>query len=88
MCVDFETQTRPLLRRSLRLPRRNIGVRVWKFLRGGHESARIAPKTREPLRGPAECSPKILKNSAFLMPLPAFWSGFLCIEELMNEKKV
>ena len=22
------------------------------------------------------------------MPFPAFWSGFLCIEQLMNEKKV
>ena len=22
------------------------------------------------------------------MPFPAFWKGFLCIEQLMNEKKV
>ena len=31
---------------------------------------------------------KILKNTVFLMPFPAFWNGFLCIEQVMNEKKI
>ena len=28
---------------------------------------------------------EILKNTVFF---PAFWSGFLCIEQVMNEKKI
>ena len=31
---------------------------------------------------------KILKNSVSLMPFPAFWSGFLCMEQVTNEKKI
>ena len=31
---------------------------------------------------------KMLKNRVFLMPFPAFLSGFLCIEQVMNEKKI
>ena len=31
---------------------------------------------------------EILKNRVFLLPFPAFWIVFLCIEKLMNEKKV
>ena len=38
------------------------------------------------VRGPAPR--KILKNRVSLMPFPAFWSGFLCMEEVTNEKKI
>ena len=31
---------------------------------------------------------KILKNRASLMPFPAFWSGFLCMKQVTNEKKI
>ena len=31
---------------------------------------------------------KILKNRVFLMPFPAFWCGFLCMEQVTNEKKI
>ena len=32
---------------------------------------------------------KVSKNRVLvpLMPFPVFWSGFLCIEQVMNEKK-
>ena len=31
---------------------------------------------------------KVSKNRVPLMPFPVFWSGFLCIEQVMNEKKI
>ena len=31
---------------------------------------------------------KILKNRFSLMPFPAFWCGFLCMEQVTNEKKI
>ena len=31
---------------------------------------------------------KILKNRVSLMPFPAFWCGFLCMEQVTNEKKM
>ena len=31
---------------------------------------------------------KILKNRVSLMPFPAFWCGFLCMEQVTNEKKI
>ena len=31
---------------------------------------------------------KILKNRVSLMPFPAFWCEFLCMEQVTNEKKI
>ena len=31
---------------------------------------------------------KILKNRVSLMLFPAFWCGFLCMEQVTNEKKI
>ena len=31
---------------------------------------------------------KVLKNRVSLMSFPAFWCGFLCMEQVTNEKKV
>ena len=31
---------------------------------------------------------KILKNRVSLMPFSAFWCGFLCMEQVTNEKKI
>ena len=31
---------------------------------------------------------KILKNRVSLMPFPAFWCGFSCMEQVTNEKKI
>ena len=43
----------------------------------------------EPLRGSGGMLPrKILKNRVSLMPFPAFWCGFLCMEQVTNEKKI
>ena len=56
---------------------------------GGHEFARLAPKVREPLGGSGGMLPReILKNRVSLMPFPAFWCGFLCMEQVTNEKKI
>ena len=60
---------------------------------GGYEFARLAPKARELLRVSGGMLPrKILKNRVSLMPFPAFWCGFLCMEqvtnEVTNEKKI
>ena len=30
----------------------------------------------------------MLKNRVSLMPFPAFWCGFLCMEQVTNEKKI
>ena len=49
------------------------------------------PASRQRLRtsrGVRHALRKILKNRVFLLPFPAFWSVFSCIEKLMNEKKV
>ena len=46
-------------------------------------------KAREALGGSGAMLPrKILKNRVSLMPFPAFWCGFLCMEEVTNEKKI
>ena len=56
---------------------------------GGHEFARLAPKAREPLGRSGGMLPrKILKNRVPLMPFSAFWCGFLCMEQVTNEKKL
>ena len=56
---------------------------------GGHEFARLAPKAREPLGESGGMLPrKILKNRVSLMPFPAFWCRFLCMEQVTNEKKI
>ena len=66
-----------------------IGVRAYKFGGGRHEFARLAPKAREPLRGFVVMLPtKILKNRVSLMPFSALWCGFLCMEQVTNEKKI
>ena len=31
---------------------------------------------------------EILNNRVSLMPFPAFWCGFLCMEKVTNEKKI
>ena len=31
---------------------------------------------------------KTLKNRLSLIPFPAFWCGFLCMEQVTNEKKI
>ena len=42
-----------------------------------------------PLGGSGSMLPrKILKNRVSLMPFPAFWCGFLCMEQVTNEKKI
>ena len=33
-------------------------------------------------------SREMLKNGVFLMPFPEFLSAFLCIGQMMNEKKI
>ena len=43
-------------------------------------------KTSRGLRG--MLPRKILKNRVSLMPFPAFWCGFLCMEQVTNEKKI
>ena len=54
-----------------------------------YESARLALKARKPLEGSRGMLHwKILKNRVSLMPFRAFWSGFLYIEQVMNEKKI
>ena len=67
------------------------GLKHFFFLGGGggYEFARLAPKAREPLEGSgAMLTRKILKNRVSLMPFPAFWCGFLCMEPVTNEKKI
>ena len=60
-----------------------------EILGGRHESARLALKARKPLKGSGGMLPRnILKNRVSLMLFPVFWSGFLCIEQVMNEKKI
>ena len=67
---------------------RRTGLEIWGG-GGGHEFSRLAPKAREPLGGLAAMLPrKILKNRVFLMPFPAFWCGFLCMEQVTSEKKI
>ena len=57
-----------------------IGVQPF-FWRGGHESGPLARGSRDML------SREILKNRVSLMPFPTFWSRFLCLEQVTNEKK-
>ena len=60
-----------------------------EILGGGHEFARLASKAREPLGGSRGMLPrKILKNRVSLMLFPAFWCGFLCMEQVTSEKKI
>ena len=68
------------------LVHRRTGLEIWG---GGKESARLALKARKSLEGSGGMLPrKILKNRVSLMPFPVFWSGFLCMEQEMNEKKI
>ena len=54
----------------------------------GHESARIAPpKVREPLGVRRHALREILKNRVF-NAISSVLEWVLCIEQLMNEKKV
>ena len=56
---------------------------------GGHESVRLPQKLRKPLEGSGFMLARtILKNRVSLMPFPVFWSGVLCIEQVINEKKI
>ena len=56
---------------------------------GGYEFARLAPKAQDPLGGFGDMLPRnILKNRVSLMPFPALWCGFLCMEQVTNEKKI
>ena len=62
-----------------------------EILGGGsrHEFARLAPSARQPLAGSGGMLPrKILKNRVSLMLFPTFWCGFLCMEQVTNEKKI
>ena len=46
-------------------------------------------KAQEPLGESEVMLPKkILKNRVSLMPFSAFWCGFLCMEQVTNEKKI
>ena len=47
-----------------------------EILGGGHEFSPLAATVRE------------LKNRVSLMLFPAFWCGFLCMEQVINEKKI
>ena len=54
-----------------------------------HEFARLVPKAREPLGGSGGMLPrKILKTRVSLMAFPAFWCGFLCMEQVTNEENI
>ena len=45
-------------------------------------------RRENPKGGPGACSQgKFLKNRVSLMAFPAFWCGFLCMEQVPNEKK-
>ena len=56
---------------------------------GGRGWTRICPtraegaKTSKGVRGHA-----LQENFVSLMPFPAFWCGFLCMEQVTNEKKI
>ena len=66
---------------------RRTGLEIWGG--GVHKFTRLAPKARELLRGSGGMLPrKILKNRVSLMPFPAFWCGFLCMDQVTNEKKI
>ena len=68
---------------------RRTGLEILGGGGGRQEFARLAPKAREPLGGSGGMLPrKILKNRVSLMPFPAFWCGFLCMEQVTNEKKI
>ena len=60
----------------------HAGIEIW----GG---GGLASKAREPLEVSGAMLPrKILKNRVSLMPFPASWCGFLCMEQVTNEKKI
>ena len=63
-----------------------------EILGGGQEFARPALKARKPLGGGGGSGcmlpRKILKKRVSLMPFPAFWCEFLCIEQVTNEEKI
>ena len=69
-------------------PPSGIGVRAWKFWGCGHKFAQLAQKAGEPSGVFGAMLPgRILKNRVSLMPFPTFWCGFLCMEQVTNEKK-
>ena len=59
---------------------------------GGGGRTRICPtraegaRTSRGVRGHAP--QENFENRVYLMPFPAFWCGFLCIEQVTNEKKI
>ena len=59
---------------------------------GGRGWTRICPTRAEGAKtsrgSGGMLSRKILKNTVSLMPFPAFWCGFLCMEQVTNEKKI
>ena len=68
---------------------KRTGLEIFLGGWGGHEFARLAPKAREHLGGSRGMRPrKILKNRVSLMTFSAFWCGFLCMEQVINEKGI
>ena len=62
-----------------------------EILGGWQESALFMLKAPGPIGGFVGMLSErnlIWKNSVFLMPFPGFLSGFLCIEQVTNEKKI
>ena len=62
------------------------GLEIWgggtRICLSRAEGARTARGVRGMLLG------KILKNRVSLMPFLAFWCGFLCMEQVTNDKKI
>ena len=62
-----------------------------EILGGWQESALFMLKAPGPIGGFEGMLPErnlIRENSVFLMPFPGFLSGFFCIEQVTNEKKI
>ena len=63
-----------------------MGLEIWG---GADTNLPDSRQRRENLYGvQGMLSRKILKNRVSLMPFPAFWCGFLCMEQVTNEKKI
>ena len=69
---------------------RRTGLEI--FGRGGGadtnlpDSCRRRARTSRAVRGNAP--QENFEKRVFLMPFPAFWCGFLCMEQVTNEKKI
>ena len=70
----------------------SIGVRATYGPRHFGGPTRICPtraEGAETSRGvQGNAPPESFENRVLLMPFPVFWSGFLCIEKVMNDKKI